>query len=43
MRPHVVTLDTAEQISAMAWGSVGKLLRYEDLIEPADSHNPEML
>ena len=42
-RHNVRPMDTAEQMTALAQGSVGKRLRYEDLIGPIESRNPEML
>ena len=42
-RHNVRPMDTAEQMMALAQGSIGKRLRYEDLIGPVESRNPEML
>ncbi len=42
-RHNVRPLDTAEQMSEMARGAVGKLLRYEDLIGELETRNPEMV
>ena len=42
-RHNVRPLDTADQMTALAQGAVGKRLRYEDLIGLVESRNPEML
>ena len=42
-RHNVRPLDTADQMTELARGSVGKRLRYEDLIGPVETHNPAML
>ncbi len=36
-------LDTEDQMAAMACGSVGKRLRYRDLIGPPHTRQPELL
>ena len=42
-RHNLRPLDTADQMTAMAQGAVGKRLRYEDLIGSPDTRNPEMV
>ena len=42
-RHNVRPLDTADQMTALARGAVGKELRYEDLIGPEATRSPKML